>query len=599
MGTDNKHNQPMEPVEADSDPSRQPTSNLLRQDTEIEAASASSFSTSACLGTLLKDRYLIERVIGRGGIGVVYLARDQQLVKRPVVIKVLHESVIDSELAPWFSKKFQHEIEALSRIDHPGVVGVFDIGELPDGRAYFVMQYVEGITLRRAIGEHGMDLERVAQLIKQMGQALSAAHDKGVLHRDLKPENIMLQNLGEGEEQVKLIDFGIARVADPKIAPATQATRVAGTPPYMAPEQIRGRPSAASDIFALGAIAYEMITGLMPFKADTQVGLYEAEREGVEIKPREVRPALPEAAEAAVLKALSFDEKERYTRARDFGDELSRALLGERAPLSSDQFGLPSGSRMPVDLFTSEGPGRLTGAEVRTRVEPARKKRVAVLALIAAAALMAVVAVIAALWPKPEPPKPEPPVTIIAPPAPQRSLGYWVVVQKYRNRKPYQQPQKLAGDILFDEGDQVHLGLSSEQTGFLYLINEGPKPVRNLPAYNLLFPKPSFNKGSAELKVGQEVNTPKFVFDGQRGTEKLWLVWSAEPVSELEAVKGVVNRKDRGTISKPDQIRIVRDLLDKYYAASQPVVEKDEVNRQALVKGSGETLVHLVKLEHY
>src|SRR5262249_60432124 len=107
--------------------------------------------------------------------------------------------------------------------------------------------------------------------------------EKGVLHRDLKPENIMLQPLGEGEDLVKVIDFGIARVADPKFAPETQATMIAGTPPYMAPEQIRGRPTAASDIFSLAAIAYEMITGFVPFKATTPVALYEAQRDGVQV----------------------------------------------------------------------------------------------------------------------------------------------------------------------------------------------------------------------------------------------------------------------------------------------------------------------------
>src|SRR5256885_6716975 len=165
------------------------------------------------VGTLLDGRYLIERELGRGGIGVVYLARDQQFkVRKPVVIKILLDELEASRLEGWLLKKFRQEIEALALIDHPGVVGALDAGELPNGKPYLVMQYVEGVNLRSLMRVEGMDLTRVAHLMRQISQALSAAHDKGIHHRDLKPENIMLQKISEGEEYVKLIDFGIASV---------------------------------------------------------------------------------------------------------------------------------------------------------------------------------------------------------------------------------------------------------------------------------------------------------------------------------------------------------------------------------------------------
>ncbi len=585
MGTENDQNQPTRPVEAGLDP-------LLR-DTAVESEISASSPTNAYLGLLLKDRYLIESVIGRGGIGVVYLARDLKLVKRPVVIKVLHQEVVSSELGGWLKKKFQHEIEALSRIDHPGVVGVLDTGEMPDGRAYFVMQYVEGVTLRAAMIEQGMRVERIAHLARQMGQALSAAHDKGVLHRDLKPENVMLQNLGEGEEQVKLIDFGIARVADPQIAPETQATKIAGTPPYMAPEQIRGRPSAASDIFSLGAMVYEMVTGIVPFKADTQVALYEAQREGVKFKPRDARPALPEAAEAAILKALAFDENARYAQARDFGDELARALLTRSEAVREDSFGATAGPQIRTTLSTNRGVVRETVADAATRVEQPQRRRGVQLAWIAVAALVVIAAVVAALLLRPKTP---PPITTTA--EPQRSLSYWVMLQKYRDGEPYQAPLKLPGDILFEKDYRVRFYFSGAQPGFLYLINEGPQPISDLPAYVLLFPKPAFNHGSAELKAKEEINTAEFKFDEEQGTEKIWMVWSAAALPELESVKGVGNPKDQGAINNPDQIRVVREFLNKHYDAAKPLVEKDEVNELTVVKGSGEVLVHLIKLLH-
>ena len=281
------------------------------------------------LGIRLKDRYLIEKELGRGNIGVVYLARDQQLISKPVVIKVLLEESDENE---WFKKKFRHEIEALARIDHPGVVGVLDAGEMPDGKAYLVMQFIEGRNLRSLMNVDGMELGRVANLMRQIGHALNAAHDKGVFHRDLKPENIMVQDLGEGEELVKLVDFGIAKVKDSQTASSTHMTQVAGTIVYMAPEQLMGEPSAASDIYALGVIAYEMVTGRRPFNPASPFQLYEMQRAGARINPIDLRPSLSATAQAVILQALAFEPKDRPTRAKDFGEALARALASEASP---------------------------------------------------------------------------------------------------------------------------------------------------------------------------------------------------------------------------------------------------------------------------
>jgi tRNA A-37 threonylcarbamoyl transferase component Bud32/class 3 adenylate cyclase len=262
---------------------------------------------------LWKNRYWIEKELGRGGFGVVYLARDQQLLSKPVVIKVLHE---ESSPDPYFQKKFRQEIEALARIDHPGVVGVLDVGETPDGKPFLVMQYVEGVTLRSELKKQGMQLHRVAHIMRQVGQALGAAHDKGVYHRDLKPENIMLTRAGETEEYVKLIDFGIAAVRDSQVAATAQASKVVGTVSYMAPEQVLGKGSPTSDIFALGVIAFEMLTGERP----------EVSWEGVSKKPRELRSEIPEGAETVIVQALAYQPEKRIGRPRDFGDQLARGL---------------------------------------------------------------------------------------------------------------------------------------------------------------------------------------------------------------------------------------------------------------------------------
>jgi len=275
---------------------------------------------------------VIQSELGRGGFGVVYLANDLQLHSRPVVIKTLLETKRGQD--EWPQRKFGQEIEALARIDHPGVVGVLDAGQLPDGGSFVVLQYIDGLTLRSLLRNGPLAFEDVASIIKQIGNALTAAHTRGVWHRDLKPENIMLQDLGGGDQLVKIIDFGIASVRDARPGPAgsagaiaTESTRVSGSYPYMAPEQLIGKPTQASDIYAMGVIAWEMLTGRRPFHADNAVELYHRQQQGFEFRPEELCPGLPPSAAEVVRRALSFHASDRQGSAREFGEALAGALL--------------------------------------------------------------------------------------------------------------------------------------------------------------------------------------------------------------------------------------------------------------------------------
>jgi class 3 adenylate cyclase len=171
-----------------------------------------------------------------------------------------------------------------------------------------------------------MDLGLAAEIIKQAGQALTAAHNEGIIHCDLKPENIMLQDLGEGEYQVKIVDFGVAKVKNSQVADQSPGTSVAGSAFYMAPEQYEGRPCQESDIFALGVIVYEMVTGRRPFNPPTQYRVLETIRAGVRIYPKDLRPEIPDKAQELILKSLSYDPAARPQRARDFGEALADAL---------------------------------------------------------------------------------------------------------------------------------------------------------------------------------------------------------------------------------------------------------------------------------
>ena len=293
------------------------------------------------VGKKVTERYDVTERLGGGGFGDVFKALDLKIMSRPVVIKVVKDEVLKRGGATrdWLMIKFQQEIEALSKIHDPGIVGIFDADKLPDGRPFLVMEFVEGSHLREFVKkaregqetEQGLRLQDVGEIVRQVGRALSAAHERNIIHRDLKPENIMVRQTPSGDVQVKVIDFGVAKVMDSLVAPsgATSAFMV-GSWRYMAPEQLqRKKVEAACDIYALGVIAYEVLTGHHPFPTRDPTLLQDLQAAGVKVKPSDLNPDLPETAQEIVLKALSYYPSERHKRARDFGDELSRALMFE------------------------------------------------------------------------------------------------------------------------------------------------------------------------------------------------------------------------------------------------------------------------------
>ena len=279
---------------------------------------------------ILKGRYLLGPELGRGGFAITYLATDTEVASRKVVIKILNER---RSADSWSLKKFRSEMEALARIDHPNVVGVIDYGESADARPFLVMQFVRGKNLRSLIPREGLPLPMVAGIIRQIGQAITAAHEVGVIHRDIKPENIMIRQVTDGDDQVKLIDFGVSgiREADGRLL----STNISGTFSYMAPERYEGKSSPASDIYEMGIVAYEMVTGIVPFRAPTPGGIALQQMQGLSVAPSQLRPELPETAQAAILRALSPNPSDRFERAIDFGDALAAALLSGSPPSAS------------------------------------------------------------------------------------------------------------------------------------------------------------------------------------------------------------------------------------------------------------------------
>ena len=430
------------------------------------AVPAVSVLPDQLVGAVLNDRYQIERKLGQGGFGTVYLATDNKVVSRKIVVKVLHTENLTND---WTKKKFQQELEALGRIDHPSVVGVLDSGDTEDGRPYIVMQYIDGVSLRSLFTSEGMNFKRAAKIIKQVGKALTAAHQAGILHRDLKPENIMIQTL-EDDEYVKVIDFGVAKVRNSVVDVVTSKDVAVGTIAYMSPEQLSAQPVVPqSDVYAMGVIAYEMLTGKRPTNPESAFQLLELQRSGVRVKPSDLRPGLPADAEKVILRALSFEPQNRYERARDFGDLLSSALLGDK-----DQ----------TQLATQKVPLKLQGVKTEHSWRIISK-------YVAAAAIIIVLTAGFILWRlgshQPIVPNNNVNTVVPAPAAPERSFTYWLTYQKMRSGKPDSELRQSAGNDIFGNGWRFQFNFTPNESGALYLLNVGPGKDQT-QEYNILFP---------------------------------------------------------------------------------------------------------------
>ena len=575
-------------------------------------------------GGKLKGRYLIERELGRGGIGVVYLARDERLHGMPVVIKFLLDVAGQNE---WVIRKFSQEAEALTRINHPGVVRVIDRDQLDDGRPFFVMEFINGRSLREVMEPEGMELAYVARIVRQIGRALDAAHRQGVFHRDLKPENIMLEQLSGGEEQVKLIDFGIAKITNPQVGMETEVAVVAGSRQYIAPEQLLSQMvSAATDVYALAIVVYEMVTGRRPFNPQAPTPflvmqqLMQLQQTESFAKPQTFRSELPAAAQLLMLSALSFDPARRPQDARIFAEDLAQALVGQievagqrptvaiPAPEPATEPGVATRKFTQVKTAEASSPAMAAKATPVSSPTPTRnepKQKVSRLPIIAGLVIVAAIAAIAITqWPSVEPDSRSAGSQTSNPPAtePQRLLNYSITMQKDPRRYPGSQPFQLPGEVVFSPGDRVRVVVSSPQPGHLYIINESPAASGGQSGFNILFPSPTANQGSAQLAAGQTISIPEigdgFIFDEEQGTERLWLVWTAGAVAELEAIKRWANPQDKGEIKDADQASALRDLLTKH-STPAPDAQKDEATKQTTVKGRGEILVKLIKLEHH
>lgn len=284
--------------------------------------------TGELLASGLARRFRIVRPLGKGGMGTVFLAEQIGVGDRPVALKVLNRKLLDE---PEFLLRFRNEAGSTGRIHHRNVVTIYESGQGDDGTPYIAMEFLEGEPLREALKRRGaLPLAECAEILHQTARGLNAAHKLSIIHRDLKPDNIFLTRSAEGELVIKVVDFGIAKLLES--GTHTLTGTVLGTPAYMSCEQASGMKSdeldVRSDIYSLGVVVYEMLTGRVPFHSDTPLGYLR--KHMLEPPPpfRAVKPDLPllPEIESAVMKALAKNREQRFDSALEFAREFSRAV---------------------------------------------------------------------------------------------------------------------------------------------------------------------------------------------------------------------------------------------------------------------------------
>ncbi|HEY0190308.1 MAG TPA: protein kinase [Kofleriaceae bacterium] len=300
---------------------------------------------SVDVGSVIADTYTLEALLGRGGMGAVFLASHRRLAGKQVAIKILHTEIEDADIVA----RFKREAEIAAKLNHPNIVGVVDYNVSPDGMPYLVLDYLEGETLAQRIARGPMPLDQVLSILRQIGSALAAAHRAGIVHRDLKPQNIFLVPTeidSRWVEIAKVLDFGISKIRGSQTV-KTQDSTLLGTPQYMAPEQATGQHALIderTDEFALGAIVYEMLSGQPAFSGASIPEVVFKVVYDLPVPLGQVAPGTPAAIIAAVDKAMAKPPEDRFATVTLFVE----AVTGQPLTVTRGVFAAPvSGHESP------------------------------------------------------------------------------------------------------------------------------------------------------------------------------------------------------------------------------------------------------------
>jgi hypothetical protein len=512
-------------------------------------------------GTRLRH-YELRTPLGSGGMGVVYRALDTRL-NRVVAIKVLPAG---SALDPSRIRRFEQEARSASALNHPNILTVYDFGEV-DGMHYMATEVVEGETLRKLIST-GIELNESVRIAAEVAGALAAAHAAGIVHRDIKPENIMIRRDG----YVKILDFGLAKLTETPVhlptaadetavMSMTQAGSLLGTISYMSPEQARGVAiDARTDVWSLGVVLYEMVSGKAPFLGETHADTIVStlQKEPPPLTSRQHGPVSGELLRIT-SKALEKKASDRYQTAADLGVDLRRLL-----------------NRLHVDAELE----RLAAPPARA---PARRKASASVLLAAACAVL----LAAGLgWYAMHSPAPTGlsvrPIEMPAP-ARARTVTIWLTIQRMRDGNPVGEPFEASAQDTFASGWKFRLHAVSPQQGSLYLFNNDAASSSGTPMAVLFPPAPG--------SQGQTVNTGWYIFDSKPGAENCWVIWSARPIAALDdIVSRVMNAANKGLVTHAKDLHTIQSYLAAY--------QTHQSGSKFVLTGSADVVSGLIGLQH-
>jgi hypothetical protein len=473
-------------------------------------------------------------------MGAVYKAIDTRL-ERAVALKVISEAQ-----AGWvLERRFAREAKAASALNHPNIVTIYEFNA-QDGVDYIAMEYVQGTTLNTLCAGDRPPIATLLEYARQAAGALAKAHEAGIVHRDLKPANIMVT----GDGLVKVLDFGLAKREHPaaddpdatQTQGLTQAGRSVGTPAYMSPEQVMGEVEDwRSDIFSFGVILYELACGCRPFGGKTVHATMTLIAHEEPAAPAEVNPSVPAALAVLIERCLEKNPAERPQSMEEVAAALAAIV---QAPPASP-----------------------------TRGNTRRWLLAGVLGAVGLVALAAV------LWVS----RGNQPAAL-----PRPGLTYTIEAQKMRGGQPLGEPYAASAADAFEGGWRFRLRAQPAQSGFFYLINEGPDETGAARLW-ILYPK---GPGTA-APPNQETLTGWMVFDRNPGTEKLWIVWSGQPVSAFEKT---LSGGTGGRVESQDTAAAIKTLL----AGLRPAQRKLE--RSGAIKlepdGSAGILGEVLELKH-
>ncbi len=557
--------------------------------------------------------YRIISHLGAGGMGEVYLAMDEKL-SRKIALKLLP---VEFATDPDRLRRFSTEAKSASATDHPNIVTIHEIGET-DGIHYIAQEFVEGETLRSRIEQGAIPLLEALDIAHQSANALAAAHNAGIVHRDIKPENIMLRHDGF----VKVLDFGLAGMNptevmsgdlsnSPTLHKNTAPGVILGTVNYMSPEQTRGQKlDFRSDLWSLGVVLYEMLTGGRPFRGDSIPDIFVAILERQPIPLAELLDDAPAQLQQILDKLLAKNREQRYQSSAQLAEELKR--LHRRLELDAERnagevsesatlFIQPKPTASPITAAPPSTPEAPTFSTQSLPADTVTKELAQVARLsrvtIGLAAFLIIGLIAVAVWWATQSKTPATVPAIPAEQLPERSFDYWLTVQMMRDGKAYREEFQSSGRERYESGSKFRFNFISPQSGYLYLINEGPAETGI--SYWLLFPMPSVNGASAKIEANQTMETGRMTFNENTGDEKLWVIWAAQAINELENLKAdVLTPQAQGELRNPQQRDTVRRLLT-LLSQSKSEAQEDRRNLKTAVIGRGDTLIHLVELKHH